>query len=317
MKKTYSTTHWDRSSQSAPTLNQIFNNPAFRGQERDFDILIAALRYNYLTPRQVAQFTQSNLRGIQRRLNQLHAIGLLDRTRYSYRQDPYAKVRKNGDIITLYRPVNESVYALSPLGMEYLVWGEEPLAIDWQDDWRPKTVGYSRKLSMGHELARNDVCLAMMAEAEQLNRPMMDWMSSREGYARLPATSNGHATHIEPDAVLLLDTGRPLLVEYERSGRSTKYHAKIRNFRRYLAGGYWKEQYALEPWVVYAVAPGLGTQQTPKGSYNGLIEAVQSFGARRYLVLNDDAWREGQWKAANSEGRLVNFWETVWGKDYT
>jgi len=108
MKKTYSTAHWDRSSQTetVPTLNQIFTNPAFRGQERDFDILIAALRYNYLTPRQVAQFTQSNPRGIQRRLNQLHAIGLLDRTRYSYRQDPYPKFRKNGDLITLYRPIN-------------------------------------------------------------------------------------------------------------------------------------------------------------------------------------------------------------------
>lgn len=308
--------HWYRYGSSPQTVQELIDTNERRTQERDFDILNALLRYNYMTAHQISRTLEAPLRSIQRRMVQLYKMGLMERARFAYQQDPYPKIQPDGSLNTGYRPISEWVYVLSQLGMDYLEWGEEPLAKEWASAWRPKSIGSSRKLSLDHELSRNDACLSIIEEGARRNRYIIDWMGSRESYARIPASPNGGAGAIEPDAILLLDTGRPLFVEYERSGRTTRFHSKARNLRRYFLGGYWKDQFVLEPWVIYAVSDDNNrTQNTASGSYQGLANTAKLFGARRYLLLNENAWRDGRWSALNSEGRLVDFWDTVWGGD--
>lgn len=273
----------------------------FLPTERDFNILEAALRYNYLTSTQIQLLCPfGDVRSGRRRLLRLHTIGLLDRAGFAYRMGGNSK------------RVGEYVYALSQTGFDMLRESGTRLAREWNGDWHPRSQGESRKLSLLHELGRNDVCLAMMGVAERRGRPIVSWLGPREAFHRVPPPTPGaQGQRIEPDSALILDTGRPLLIEYERSGRPDRFHEKLLNMRRYVSGEAWRERYLQRPWVVYAIPSGKGTQDRAYGTFGALAKQAKIGSAMRYLLLDDLSWTTGDWQATDSNGDLVDFWKTV------
>lgn len=206
----------------------------------------------------------------------------------------------------------QMVYALSRRGFEVLRRLENSLAVEWVEDWKPKSETGSQRLSVLHELGRNDVCIAICETAKARQRPVLDWEGSREGGKRFVANSTTHEWHrIYPDAVLILSNMQPLFIEYERSGRDTKFQQKVRALRAYLVSGQWQSRYPREPWVVYAIPAGVGTQGVVGGSFGGMVARAGMTGARNYLLLDEDAWTQGTWMAMTGDGKVVNFWDAI------
>lgn len=294
----------------------------FRWQEEDFEILDLALRYNFVTADQLVRYWKIQVvdadkdvrvrRRLNSRLSKLHAMGMLDRAWIRYRfSTPVAQL--GGDSLTRSDFVGEWVYALSAKGMEVLWRNRDENALRWRDDWQPRSLGNSYKLSVEHELGRNDVVLAILESAVARGRPCMTWLGPREAYHRIaPPTPGAPWQTVEPDGVILLDTGRPLLIEYERSGRADKFLRKVRAMRLYLAGGGWKERYSLMPWVVYAIPSTTRTERRYAGSFGDLATQTRTSGASRYLMLDELAWEGGAWEARDGKGAYVPFWDTVW-----
>lgn len=293
-----------------------------RLQEEDFGILELALRYNFVTAAQVERQRKLLLasgeadprlgRRLRGRLTLLHSFGLLDRAWVRYRSKlPVAQLGDSSLSRTDF--VGEWVYALSSKGMEILWRCEDANALRWRDDWQPRSEGQSYKLFIEHELGRNDVALALLEASAARGRPCSSWLGPRESYHRIaPPTPGASWQTVEPDGVILLDTGRPLLLEYERSGRADKFLTKVRAMRIYLAGGGWKERYVLPPWVVYAVPSVTRTEGRYAGSFGALAAQTRTSGAPRYLLLDELAWEGGAWEARNGKGEYVPFWDTVW-----
>lgn len=304
---------WDHDKSPEVTALDLLNakNVNYLLTERDFGILEAMLQYNYLTARQAKSLFEFSSRGAQDRLTTMQQIGLLDRAWGRYRKTP-VPIRNGENLDSKLQSIGEWVYSLSSKGFEVLERSGFDLARAWSGSWVPRWHGESRKSSVAHELGRNDVCIAALKAAEHIGRPILEWHGPREAYQRVaPPTPGAPWQHIEPDSVLVLDTGRPLFIEYERSGRFNRIQKKIRDMRLYLASGAWKERYPLRPWIVYALLPGTGTQRVIAGSYGGLITQVKSGGAVRYLILDQTAWEHGTWEATNSDGKVVEFWKTV------
>jgi hypothetical protein len=168
--------------------------------------------------------------------------------------------------------------------------------------WLLRSAGFSRKLSLEHKLGRNDVALALLDAAAVRGRPCVEWQGPREAMHRVPPPTPGAPwQQVEPDSVIVLDTGRPLLLEYERTGRTDKFLRKVRAMRLYLASGAWKERHTLAPW-----------EDRAAGSFGALAAQTRTTRAPRYLLLDELAWTSGAWEAVDGSGRTVSFWETVW-----
>lgn len=266
----------------------------------DVQILVALLRYNFLTPEQAQRLWLWPARTAQYRLARLYRDGLAAR----------------GSLVVsdhIGRPRN--VYSLTRTGFDVLLRQEHTLAVDWADDWRPKNETGSQKVSVIHELGRNDVCISMLETARALGLTVSDWEGSRESTQKFLVDATHHEwQRIEPDAVILLDNWQPLLIEYERSGRDTKFHTKVRAVRSYLIGRHWQNRYPREPWVVYAIPPGTGTQGLIAGSYGGAVVQAGMTGARHYVFLDEDAWTNGTWMATLPDGTVADFWDVIRGK---
>lgn len=314
---------WWETTPTPPVPVEELKRPAIHGTmaaaadaplllDLDIDtILDAALRYNYVTVRQLALWGSESHRRMSRHCEKLFRIGLLDRAQIQYRIKPVPFVSPAGELGTREHRIWEWAYALSQWGFAFLQQQLHPLALEWASDWRPRSTGESRKLSLAHELGRNDVALACWTATHRRNRDLMAWVGPREAYHRVPpATPGGTWQHVEPDSVLVCDNGRPLYLEYERSGRPDRLLKKAQVMRYYLASNAWKERYALQPWVVYAVPSGSGTQGR-QSTYGQVAKVVQAAGANRYLILDATAWEQGHWEAYDGRGRLVSFWDTV------
>lgn len=294
----------------------------FRLQEEDFWILELALRYNFVTAAQAERHQKMLLsdrdrdprlgRRLRGRLTLLHGNGLLDRAWVRYRSK--LPVSQLGDVSLSRKDfVGEWAYALSSKGMDLLWRTQDENAVRWHDDWQPRSAGQSYKLFIEHELGRNDVALALLEASVARGRPCASWLGPRESYHRIaPPTPGASWQTVEPDGVILLDTGRPLLLEYERSGRADKFLRKVHAMRLYLAGGGWKERYTLMPWVVYAIPSTTRTERRYAGSFGELATQTRTSGASRYLMLDELSWEGGAWEARNSKGEYVPFWDTVW-----
>lgn len=309
---------WERDPHPDITVDDILEGKTGVGLGLDFEVLEAALRYNYLTALQfrglgsreepIDPTTPAFWRRVRRRFQRLHEVGLLDRAWVRYRPKTVDSTAVAGVPLA-----GEWAYAVSVKGMELLVRTNSPWARRWESDWRPRSAGESRKLSIAHELGRNDVAVAMWAEARTLGHPLIEWEGPREAYHRVaPPTPGAPWQHVEPDSVLILHTGRPLLLEYERSGRADKFLAKVRAMRMYLASGAWKERHPSTPWIVYAVPSFVRTESRESGSFGALAAQAKTLHSSRYLFVNDEQLRQGNWDAVDSDGRRVPFWPTVW-----
>lgn len=264
--------------------------------EQDMQILEGLLRYNFFTTEQVSRLWLISLRMAEKRMARLYQWGLVDR----------------GSIPASHGGRPHWAYALSARGFDVLVRTDHTLAREWTEDWRPKSETGSQRVSTLHELGLNDVCIAICETAKALGRPVVDWEGSREAGQKFVANKVTHEwQRIDPDAVILLDQSQPLMIEYERSGRDTKFHKKLRAMRSYLVGRQWQTRYPREPWVVYAIPAGTGTQGVVGGSFGGMALRAELSGARNYLLLDEDSWVNGTWTAMTGDGTLVNFWDTV------
>lgn len=260
----------------------------------DFDILEALLRYNFMTSQQAARLWKVSLRTTNYRFRMLFQWGLVDR----------------GVLPSKTIGGRQLVYTLSQRGYEVLKRTENSLAVAWRDDWKPKSEMGSQRLSVFHELGRNDVCIALCESAKARQHPVIDWEGSREAGQRFVANATTHEWHsIYPDAVLMLDTMQPLFIEYERSGRDSKFQQKVRTMRTYLVSQQWQTRYPREPWVIYAIPAGLGTQGVIGGSYGGMVASAGMTGARNYIIMDEDAWVDGTWTATRGDGTVGNLWE--------
>jgi len=316
---------WERDPAPEVSAEALMDGDAagFRAQEDDFDLAEFALRYNVVTAAQAEAYWALERRGrtraarlgrhLRERLWALHQVGLLDRAWVRYRlKVPVTQLGTHG--LSRQDVVGEWAYALSAKGMAWLCLAENPWAVQWRDTWTPRSAGFSRKLSVEHELGRNDVALALLATAAGRGRPCVEWQGPREAVHRVaPPTPGAPWQQVEPDSVIVLDTGRPLLLEYERTGRADKFLRKVRAMRLYLASGAWKERYALPPWVVYAIPVTGRPEDRPAGSFGVLAAQTRTTGAPRYLLLDELAWAGGAWEAVDASGRTVPFWDTVWG----
>lgn len=291
--------YWDRPGRIVdPAEFLAGRTPAL--QEKDLAVLDALLRYNFLTPHQARRLWLWSERAAQHRLARLHRLGWADRGRA-------------GNTAAAGRP--PSVYALSQAGFDLLRQTGHALAGDWADHWRPKRATGSQKLSVIHELGRNDVCIALLETARALGIEVLDWEGPGETAQKFLADPTNHDwQRIEPDAVILLDRWQPLMIEYERSGRDSKFQKKVRALRAYLVGRHWQSRYPREPWVVYAVPSGTGTQGVLGGSYGGMALQAGMTGARNYLFLDEEAWEQGTWMATTGDGTVANFWDVVLGR---
>lgn len=315
---------WERDPMPTVTALDLLDGrvPGYQPQDDDFDLAELVLRYNYFTAAQAEALWELNNTSaakprrlgirLNERLRALYSVGALDRAWVRYR--PKAAMTQMGNKAKSRQDfVGEWVYAVSLKGMEFLCLADSEWAVQWRADWTPKSHGHSRKLSIEHELGRNDVALALMAAAAARGRPCQEWQGSREAYHRVaPPTPGAPWQHVEPDGVILLDTGRPLLLEYERSGRADKFLRKVRAMRMYLASGAWRERYVLSPWVVYAIPTVTRTERRYAGSFGDLAAQTRATGAARYLLLDEVAWEGGAWEAVDADGQYVPFWDTVW-----
>lgn len=268
----------------------------------EYSILEALLRYNFMTAEHGKRLWQWDIRTTQRRYGRLHGYGLVVR----------GYVNEAGKVG---RP--QTVYTLSQAGFEVLRRNGHVLAEEWADDWKPKNETGSQKLSVLHELGRNDVCIAILETARALGLAVVDWEGPREGTQKFLADATNHEwQRIEPDSVILLDRWQPLLIEYERSGRDSKFHKKVRAMRTYLLGKHWQTRYPREPWIVYAIPSGTGTQGLVSGSYGGMVLQAGMAGARHYVFLDDEAWERGTWLATLGDGTVTRLWDAVLGSDW-
>lgn len=291
---------WQQQGSPVVTLDDIMGLTAHRStlSEQDIRLLEALLRYNFLTSEQASRLWESPLRTMEHRFTRLYQWGLVDRGLLA------------GDSPGRRR----LVYALSDRGFEVLRRLDHPLARDWAEDWKPKSKTGSQRLAVGHELGRNDVCIAIAETAKAVGKPLLDWEGPREAGQKFVANSASHEWHrVDPDAVLILGNMQPLFIEYERSGRDSKFQKKIRSLRAYLVSRQWQTRYPREPWVVYAIPAGTGTQGVVGGSYGGMVVQAGMTGARNYLLLDEESWARGTWMAMRGDGTVVNFWETVAG----
>uniref|UniRef100_UPI0005939B1B replication-relaxation family protein n=1 Tax=Sulfobacillus thermosulfidooxidans TaxID=28034 RepID=UPI0005939B1B len=142
---------WHRQSTPLVTLDDIMGLTAHRSTLTDMDIrfLEALLRYNFMTAAQASRLWEAPLRTMDHRLKRLFQWGLVNR-------GPLPRAGQGG---------RELVYALSRRGFDVLRRLENPLAVDWTDDWHPKSETGSRRLSILHELGRNEVCIAIAETA--------------------------------------------------------------------------------------------------------------------------------------------------------
>lgn len=289
---------WQRQTAALVSLDDIMGLTSARSTLSALDIrfLESLLRYNFMTGAQACRLWAVPTRTMDYCVKRLYHWGLVDR----------------GRLPSSSRGGHQWVYALSARGFTVLQRLEYSLAQDWASDWVPKSVSGSQRLSLIHELGRNDVCIAIAETAAARGKPLLDWEGSREAGQKFVANSLTHEVHrIYPDAVLILSSMQPLFIEYERSGRGTKFQKKIRTIRAYLASQQWRSEYPREPWIVYAVPAGTGTQGVVGGSYGGMIVQAGMTGARNYLLLDEDAWTQGTWLATRSDGSVINFWEAI------
>lgn len=281
------------------TLDDIMGLTSHRSTLSEYDIrmLEALLRYNFLTSAQGSRFLEISVRVMEKRLKRLYQWGLVDR-------GTLPTTSAGGG--------RQLVYALAPRGFKVLGRLENPLAQDWADDWLPKSETGSQRLSVVHELGRNDVCIAICETAKAMGQPVLDWEGAREGGQKFIANSATHEWHrMDPDAVLILSNMQPLFIEYERSGRDSKFQKKIRAMRTYLVSRQWQARYPREPWIVYAIPEGVGTQGVVGGSYGGMVAQAGMTGARNYLMIDEEAWTRGTWMATRGDGAVMNFWDVV------
>ena len=289
---------WQRQGSPLVTLDDVMGLTAHRRtlSETDIRLLEALLRYNFMTTAQTMRLWEVPLRRVERWFQRLYQWGLVDR-------GVLPQEAAGGRTL---------VYALSDRGFAVLKRLENPLARDWAEDWRPKSDTGSQRLSVLHELGRNDVCIAICETAKAMGKPVLDWEGARESGQKFVANTVAHEwQRIDPDALIVLGNAQPLLIEYERSGRDSKFQKKIRSMRTYLVSRQWQTRYAREPWIVYAIPAGLGTQGVIGGSYGGMVVQAEMTGARNYLLLDEDAWTQGTWMAMKGDGSLVNFWSVV------
>ena len=289
---------WQRQGSPLVTLDDVMGLTAHRStlSETDIRLLEALLRYNFMTTAQAVRLWESPLRTVEHQCKRLYQWGLIDR----------GMLPGN----TAGRP--SFVYALSTRGFGVLKRLDHPLAQDWVEDWRPKSETGSQRLSVLHELGRNDVCIAICETAKAMGKPVLDWEGARESGQKFVANAvTREWQRIDPDALIVLGNAQPLLIEYERSGRDSKFQKKIRSMRTYLVSRQWQTRYAREPWIVYAIPAGLGTQGVIGGSYGGMVVQAEMTGARNYLLLDEDAWTQGTWMAMKGDGAVVNFWTVV------
>lgn len=304
-RKKSSFVRWHSHSEPTHSVDSLLNlttsSPAL--SDDDYVVLEALLRYNFMTPSQAGRLWRWATRTSQHRFSGLYHKGLLSR----------------GSVIDPDRPGRpHQVYALTRMGFEVLRRNGHELANEWADDWNPKHETGSQKLSVIHELGRNDVCIAILETARALGLNVVDWEGPREGTQKFLADATNHEwQRIEPDSVILLDRWQPLLIEYERSGRDTKFHKKVRAFRTYLLGKHWQNRYPREPWVVYAVPSGTGTQGLISGSYGGMVLQAGMAGARHYLFLDEEAWERGTWLATLGDGTVTRLWDAVLGSEWS
>lgn len=289
---------WKRQGQPMVSIDDVMGLTAHRSTLTDLDtaVLEGLLRYNFLTTQQASRLWEVPIRTIKRRFQTLFQWGLVDRG--SLPDDGAGR--------------RQLVYALSRKGFEVLERSEHFLALAWRDDWKPKSETGSQRLSVLHELGRNEVCIAICETAKARKHPVLDWEGAREGGQRFVSNAATHEWHrIDPDAVLILDDMRPLFIEYERSGRDSKFQKKVRALRTYLVSGQWQTRYPKEPWVVYAIPKGVGTQGVVGGSLGGMVANAGMTGARNYVMLDEDSWTQGTWLAMTSDGKVANFWDVI------
>ena len=316
---------WERDPHPEITVDMIVDGraPGFIPQSLDFEVLELLLRYNFMTARQSSlalQVRDGNTevpthvaRKVARHLQALHEVGLADRAWGRYRLKTPILQMSGDPVMARHNWVSEWIYALSSKGFTVLVRSANEWAVSWRDDWTARADTVSRKNSVEHELGRNDVALAILQAAALRDRPCPEWLGPRESYHRVaPPTPGAPWQHIEPDSVITLDTGRPLFLEYERSGRADKFLRKVRAMRMYLASGAWKERYVLSPWVVYAIPSATRSDQRFAGSFGDLAAQTRTAGTARYLLLDELAWEGGAWEATDARGQYVDFWNTVW-----
>lgn len=282
--------------------------PGLSLQDIDYEMLEFCLRCNYVTPEQ-AEMLGTSRATAHRRLGKLFQIGLLDRVWRVY--------ERYMDMVGFQeRRIGGWVYTVSQSGFDFLLRTKNKYAVRWQGDWSPRSMGEgTRKLSVSHELTRNEVLLSALAAARQAGELVIGWEGPRESYQYVPPRSPGAKSVIlEPDGLIVLRSGRPMFLEYEQSGRIDRFTKKMLDFNRYVAVSGWKESgFSQRPWMVYAVGSGDGTQERASGSLGGLVQMAGKLltSERHYLFLDETAWVNGDWQATNGEGKQVPFWDTV------
>lgn len=260
--------------------------------DRDITLLETLLRYNFLTVDLAKRLWLLPTRTLSYRFKRLYDWGLIDR-------GSFAKEQKK----------RQMVFTLSRRGFKTLIRLNNFFALLWAKDWEPRSETGSQRLSVLHELGCNEVCISLSETAQALNRPVVNWEGPRESTQRFSTPSGWHT--LSPDATLTLENGQPLFIEYERSGRNSKIQSKAQLMRIYLLSGQWQERYIREPWVIYAIPLGLGTQGVVGGSYGGIIVRANMTGARNYLILDEYAWTSGTWMATKGNGTVVDLWEEI------
>lgn len=295
------------------TVAQILTGDAadFVPVEDDFMLLESLLRYNYLSGQQANRLAGHD---VHKRLSALFNLGLADRTWGTYRTTQVMVILKNMESANRTKHIKERVFALSQKGLDLLVEIGSELAVAWAGDWQPKSRSGSRKNSLAHELGRNDFCLAVIRAANNLGQPVIDWRGPREAFHRYSPGTGAAALLSEPDSVLVLANGQPVLVEYERSGRVDRFYKKMMATHNYLASGGWKQRFGdVRPWVVYAIPEGTGTQMRASGSYGGLLKQAVVGNAMRYALVDQAAWEMGTWDAVTSDGTVTSLWHLLLG----
>lgn len=298
---------WYHSPTPVPPEELIANRiKGFKMSAHDEYILEFALRYNFATSplMKKAGMKQSTA---SVRLAKLFNLGLLDRMWHTYKRGMDWSGFKE-------RNVGGWVYCLSQTGFDFLALSGVDPAPKWKGDWHPFSASLgSKKLSITHELYRNNVCLGMM-ESGLLRDLTMYWMGPRESYQYVPPRSPGaKPVIIEPDSVIIAD-GVWLFIEYEQSGRRDRLMRKMNNVNRYMAVEGWRDQgIKIPPWIVYAVGEGRGTQNRLSGSLGGMVKLASKifYARKRYLFIDDTSWNAGSWTATDADGNRVPFWETV------
>lgn len=285
---------WQRNATPQATVDEMTGVvPSARTlDDRDVQFLEALLRYNFLTSALAKRLWQMSDKFIGGRFRRLYDWGLVNRGALS---------QKRGN--------RKFVYSLSRQGFEVLMRIGNPFAEDWGKDWMPRSETGSQRLSVLHELGCNEVCIALGETAQALKRPVISWEGPREAVQRFSTASGWHT--LSPDAILTLENGQPLFIEFERSGRDSKLYDKAKWLRIFLLSGQWQERYHREPWVVYAIPFGKGTQGVIGGSFGGSIAHAAMKGVRNYLVLDEEAWTQGTWLAFKNDGTMVNLWDVI------